>query len=425
LTTCSRPRNRTAQRTPTTGKATTTPPTPQQLTSLGPLQPLTTSPARDPGWRQPRTAVSQTTRQVNITFTQHSKIDTFYTDRTPTTGRKYDRRNWHKTGVSEWPTGVSQSLMGAAYSKNSWHRHHAALNSYITYTQHAGKAYIFPFPIDMIRGYVAWAINVKHLQPNSVRVYISDLKLAHNLRDIDTSAFDDFFVKKMLKGADHLNMYESIKNKTKLVMTFQMLKILGHEIAKSNWTTEKKRLFWCMSCLGFFGSFRMGELLATERGGSYENLKWSDVKFRTDNSVLINIRFPKIIKNKNGDFADIFPIENASYCPVSTLKALSKYKKSENDFVFSYRNGSCITVKDFSAELKTLLTPVFGIAIANLSGHSFRAGIPAALCNRPDIANEDDVKIWGRWSSEAYKAYTKLKMTARKIIFSKIMCAIM
>jgi len=97
----------------------------------------------------------------------------------------------------------------------------------------------------MIRGYVAWAINVKHLQPDTVRVYISDLKLAHKLRDIDDSAFDDFFVKKMLKGADHLNMYESMKNKTKLVMTFQMLKILGHEIAKSNWTTEKK---------GFFGA---------------------------------------------------------------------------------------------------------------------------------------------------------------------------
>jgi len=318
--------------------------------------------------------------------------------------------------------------MGAAYSAQSWNRHHAALNSWKLYAQHSGKLYTWPFKIDMLRSYVSWALNVKQLQPDTVRVYISDLKLSHQLRSTDTSAFDDFFIKKMLKGADHLRMYELIKNKSKLVMTFQMLKILGHKISKSDWTEEKKRLFWTASCLAYFGSFRMGEILSTDKKGSFENLKWSDVKFRKDNSVLINIRFPKVIKNANGDFADIFPIENESFCPVKNLKALAKFKEkigSKNDHVFSFSNGACITTKDFTAELKKLLEPVFGIAVANLSGHSFRAGIPAALCNRPDIANEDDVKSWGRWSSESYKVYTKLKLTARKMIFDKIMCAIM
>jgi hypothetical protein len=47
----------------------------------------------------------------------------------------------------------------------------------------------------------------------------------------------------MLKGADHLKMYSDIKNKTKLVMTFQMLPILGHEIIKSDWAAEKKKIF--------------------------------------------------------------------------------------------------------------------------------------------------------------------------------------
>ncbi len=106
-----------------------------------------------------------------------------------------------------------------------------------------------------------WAINVKHLQPNIVRIYLSDLKLAHCLRNAKTDIFDDFFVKKMLKGEDHLKMYSKIKNKIKLVMKFQMLRILGHEITKTGWTIEKKRLFWSASCLAYFSSFRMGELL--------------------------------------------------------------------------------------------------------------------------------------------------------------------
>ena len=343
------------------------------------------------------------------------------------TGRKYTGENYDRSGIKEWPEGVSPNLMGAFLSSNSWNRYNAAINSWIAYTKFYGKLYTWPFEISLLRGYVSWAVNVKQLQPNTVRVYLSDLKLSHELKNKDTSAFNDFFIKKMLKGADHLNMYSNIKNKTKLVMTFQMLRILGHKIATSDWTADRKRVFWGTSCLAFFGSFRMGEILAKTKGGAMEDLKWSDVLFREDGSVQLNIRFPKVIKNEKGDFVDIFPIEGKDYCPVKILKALAKksdYKKNGNSNVFQFENGCCLTTTVFTSELKELLRPVFGDAVANLSGHSFRAGIPAALCNRPDIATEDDVMCWGRWSSEAYKLYTKLKLSARQNIFNKILCAI-
>jgi hypothetical protein len=318
--------------------------------------------------------------------------------------------------------------MGASMAKTSWNRYNAAFHSWTNYANFYGKLYSWPFDICLLRGYVNWAINVKHLQPNTVRIYLSDLKLAHCLRNAKTDIFDDFFIKKMLKGADHLKMYSAIKNKTKLVMTFQMLRVLGHEISKTDWTIEKKRLFWSTSCLAYFGSFRMGELLAKERGGGWEDLKWSDVTFRKDGSILINIRFPKVVKNTQGDFADIFPITGKDYCPVRNLKALAKFanhKKNQDKNVFSFEDSRCLTTAEFTCELRKLLRNVFGDAVANLSGHSFRAGIPAALCNNPEIASEEDVMCWGRWSSEAYKLYTKLKLTARKIIFDKILCAIM
>jgi hypothetical protein len=318
--------------------------------------------------------------------------------------------------------------MGAFLSANSWNRYNSALNSWGSYIEHTGKQFNWPFNVGLVRGYVGWAINVKHLQPDTVRVYLSDLKLAHELRNKNTEAFDDFFLKKMLKGADHLKMYSDIKNKTKLVMTFQMLRILGHEIVKSDWTAEKKKIFWGASCLAYFGSFRMGELLAKTKGGESENLKWGDVNFRPDGSALLNIRFPKIVKNIQGDFVDIFSLEGKSYCPVTCLKALAKstdISKNAKRNVFSFSNGDCLTTSHFTTELKNLLSNVFGPAIANLSGHSFRAGIPAALFNRPDIATENDIMSWGRWSSESYKLYTRLKLSARKLIFDKIMCAIM
>jgi len=230
-------------------------------------------------------------------------------------------------------------------AKTSWNRYNAAFHSWTNYVNFYGKLYSWPFDISLLRGYVNWAINVKHLQPNTVRIYLSDLKLAHCLRNAKTDIFDDFFVKKMLKGADHLKMYNKIKNKTKLVMTFQMLRILGHEITKTDWTIEKKRIFWSASCLAYFGSFRMGELLAKERGGGLEDLKWSDVKFRKDGSILINIRFPKVVKNTQGDFADIFPITGKDYCPVRNLKAQAKFanhEKNQDKNVFCFKDGRCL-----------------------------------------------------------------------------------
>jgi hypothetical protein len=152
------------------------------------------------------------------------------------------------------------------------------------------------------------------------------------------------------------------------------------------------------------------------------------VNFRPDGSALLNIRFPKIIKNVQGDFVDIFGLEGKDYCPVQCLKSLAKnaaHENNKNKNVFSFSDGTCLTISQFTSDLKNLLGNVFGPAIANLSGHSFRAGIPAALYNRPDIASESDVMSWGRWSSESYKLYTRLKLSARKIIFNKIMCAIM
>ena len=36
------------------------------------------------------------------------------------------------------------------------------------------------------------------------------------------------------------------------------------------------------------------------------------------------------------------------------------------------------------------------------------------------MIDEDDIMVWGRWSSEAYKVYARKSKMTRKIIFNKI-----
>jgi len=340
---------------------------------------------------------------------------------------KFTSANWTKSGIDKWPIGVNKDLIGAAYAKNSWERYNSSINCFKKFAYRKNSNLKFPVSKEFLREFVSWAVVDRKLKTNKIKLYLSDLKLAHKLRDLDISQFNDFFIKTMLKGAENLGMYKKIINNTKLVMSFSMLKILGHEINKSNWNNDKKKLIWAISCIAFFGSFRMGELLPKNYSdNNFEKLTWHDVNFRRDGSVLLNVKFPKHVKNSSGDFIDLFPIEGKKYCPVTLLKNIHKNTANfeANKPVFSYTNGKTITTGEFTSSVKSLLEPIFGDKISNLSGHSFRAGVPAALSSCPDIATETDVSIWGRWSSSAYKAYTKLKQHARQLIFNKILTAV-
>jgi hypothetical protein len=274
---------------------------------------------------------------------------------------------------------------------------------------------------------VNWAVSVRKLNTSTIKVYLSDIKLAHHLRDVTPPNNCDFFITSMLKGADNLALYSNIVHDSKLVMSFPLLKLLGHEIAKSNWSLTNKKVFWCACCLAFFGSFRMGEILCSEPNSfSTENLTWNCVKFNEE-SATINIRFPKVNKDGNGDYIDIFKTRSTEFCPFTCLKVLSTISPEnvrKNLPVFTFDSGKFLTVKTFSETIKELLKPYLGAKSDLITGHSFRAGIPAAIANHPDLLSNDDVCKWGRWSSASFKIYTRLKMSARRAIFEKLLSAL-
>ena len=89
-------------------------------------------------------------------------------------------------------------------------------------------------------------------------------------------------------------------------MTIELLRILEHEIALADWSTESKRMFWSACCTLFFGSFWIGEILSSSEKSFDPNscLLWGDVKFK-QNSILIHVKMPKV-KSKEGDYVDLF-----------------------------------------------------------------------------------------------------------------------
>ena len=230
----------------------------------------------------------------------------------------------------------------------------------------------------------------------------------------------------MIKGAENLEFYKEMAKGTRRVMTFPLLKLLGHQIAKSSWEDNSKQVFWAAATLAFYGSFRFGELLGAERGryNPSEILLWSDLTFKND-ALTVRVKIPKS-KDPQGEDVDLFKLKENSYCPVQALLRLKNMQSNYNPKspVFKFDNGIILTQSTLNTTLRELLSPHIGEAATLISGHSFRAAIPSALANRPDLANDDEIKIWGRWDSTAFKRYTRLKPQQKRAIYMKIVSSL-
>ncbi len=201
-------------------------------------------------------------------------------------------------------------------------------------------------------------------------------------------------------------------------MTLSCLKILGHEVATSDWPVVYKSVFWAACTLAFFGSFRISEILCPAHDSfSEDTLVWSDVVFNDKKSVTIHVRHPK--SNKvGGEKVEVFEFNGHNCCPVRALYNL-KSMQCNLAFrpVFAFSDSEYLSKKYFNVTVSKMLSK--HIPNRRILGHSFRAGIPSALSANPDKVTPEEIQAWGRWSSNSYKAYTKLTHHGRRQIFEK------
>jgi len=321
----------------------------------------------------------------------------------------------------------SRELIFASLSRSSWNKNATALNKFKRFESFKGKSFIWPLSREAICQYVDWCLNKEKLSPATVEAYLSALSFVHKVNSMSENNCFNFVTKTMLTGAENMKFYSEISGQARKVMTLPVLKILGHQIAVSDWSEDSKQVFWCAALFAFFGSFRMGEILCQDSTKFHpdENLLWKDVKIKID-SVTVKVKIPKNRK-PTGEYIDLFEYKDSGYCPISAIKKLEILKgrgKKDETPIFGFSSGILLTQSVFNSLLSSLLRPVLGEAADGFSGHSFRAAIPSALANCPHIANNEDIKSWGRWDSPSFKRYTRLSPKQKKGIFEKIVVAL-
>jgi hypothetical protein len=240
--------------------------------------------------------------------------------------------------------------------------------------------------------------------------------------------FHDNWIKSFLKGAEHAKFYESARFNKRKPVTFDILTLIGHQIMSSQWSEFHKTLFWTISLLLFWGSFRAGELLPTCRSefDPKTDLTWDDIIFRSDGSIVIRIKSPKTACFP-GQFVDLFPCpNNVAYCPVFYLKkyrclSMQMQLFHHHSSVFRSMDGNIVFTTQFIQLISDLLKPLHILGPYDvITGHSFRFGIPSTLASFQDPDLDSEARIWGRWTSEAFQSYIKLVSDQKRRIFNKI-----
>jgi hypothetical protein len=315
---------------------------------------------------------------------------------------------------------ADRGLLEASLAASTWNKLNSAKNNFDKFKCATACEAEMPYSVAMLCKYVSWALTQESLKPSTVRSYLSAIKTTHKLRNMDCDT-SNYLIQSLLKGAENLSLYSQIVAGSRKVMTLQLLKLLGHQLTLTDWTTNSKKVIWAACVLAFFGSFRFGEILAkeTDKFNPMETLLWSDVNFTSEKSVIIRVKLDKN-RTPQGSYIDLFEFKGHNCCPITVLKGLKMDAISECNPVFQFKNGKLLNSKTLNSCIKDLLQPIIGEHAQLISGHSFRAALPSAMANDPIATKDTDIKQWGRWSSDSYLLYTRLKLKQKETLFKKI-----
>jgi hypothetical protein len=320
----------------------------------------------------------------------------------------------------------------ASVAKSTWQKYSSGWAAFCAFELYYETSFSWPLSKSCWRLFVNWCLTVKKLQPSSTRTYISALKFVHHIKDVTClDPKQDPLLGMILKGSSNRLFATAPRPSTRRVIQLPLLIIIGDRIRRTQWSDLTKQVVWTACTVAFFSSARLGELLSSTmyKHDPTADLLWSDVNFPTPDSVLIRLKCAKSGEIQ-GEFLDLFPFLGFDCCPVASMKKMLQLQQEVGSYspdlpCFRFASGKNLTPCQFNCILSNILSDFCLPGENTISCHSFRAGIPSTLALFPELTNSDDIKGWGRWHSDCYTRYTRLRHEQKKAIFSRITAALL
>ena len=235
---------------------------------------------------------------------------------------------------------------------------------------------------------------------NTVKNYVSGIKLLHILLEKSCLGFDNVNLNLALKG---MTCQKGHKSTQALPITKDLLlRIYG----LLNFSDINDVVFWSLFLLAFFTMSRKSNLVVTTQNAIIKCLTRSDV-IVGENALLVIFRWSKT--NQFGSRVHKIPLirlHGSPLCPVTAYKVMcARLPVRASQPAFCLLKGTTVMPVTYDELQKFLRVQVakLGLNPGQYSSHSFRRGA-ASLAFRSGV-NTNLIQALGDWSSDAYKNY--------------------
>jgi integrase len=257
-----------------------------------------------------------------------------------------------------------------------------------------------PFPT-IFTTIAHWAAHLmQKVKPDTAKSYINAIHSFHLENNFSTEAFNDPHLDLLIRGGKRV--YGVKEKRLRLPLTASILLRILNEITNDEEGVNVKMVL----CVAFAIFLRSGEFTWDTWGVQDHQflLARTHVQFNSNYSVTLTLPSSKTDPYHKGAIIPIASSPSPSpLCPVTALHGLySLYPHPSTYPLFSRPYGQPFTKRFFIAKVRELLLRA-GIPSLGFSGHSIRKG--AAVTAALNGVSRDDIKLLGRWKSDAVDNY--------------------
>lgn len=213
-----------------------------------------------------------------------------------------------------------------------------------------------------------------------------------------------FVVSKMIEGMRR----SAVSVDKRLPFTIPIMVRLMSSLPAICYSDYEAKLFSSAFALAFFGFFRLGEIVVSDKHHIDKVLQISDVTIdQSLHKLEVHLKYSKNDQCGKGTVISIPGSHNSPVCPVALLSQYVEIRPPVSGPLFVHFSGAHLTRYQFSALLKKVVQNC-GLDPSMYTSHSFRIG--AATLAFTQGFKEEEIKSMGRWKSSAYKSYIRLPL---------------
>lgn len=291
-------------------------------------------------------------------------------------------------------------------AQKTWKTYNTAVESFKNFRSAYNLHDIWPAPLSDLIFYIAF-LSFKGLSASTVLTYMSGISYQHKIQDL-TDSTKSFLVGKTLEGLKRSNPK---KPDLRVPISIDLLRKLIRSLQHVCFSSYESVMFASAFSLSFFALLRVGEIAAeskTDLGAHVIQISdVSVVKFDHKEELRLCIRSSKTDQLHSSLTLIISEQIDKSLCPIHLLKQFLQIRyPSSGSNLYIHFDGSSLTRYQFSSILQKSLS--FSEINGHFRAHSFRIG-GATEAKRLGV-DDETLKKWGRWTSDAYTKYIRLNI---------------